>query len=240
MMDTASIIIDTDGGVDDVLALRLALQLDLANVCVTTVGGNVSASQAAQTIGFMTGMTAHVGLNPPLWEPEGRHGWDGINGYWDCRHRSVSSHDAVSVIAKSLKVPGSVIACLGPLTNLAAALKTIKDPESVQARTIVALGGIQSVPANVRDTNRELDAVAAEECDEFVTWVSMSEAAHKSVIKFTDAQQSSDWSWIAPFAYRTSQAWGWPDRFPVYDAAIVGHALAPRCDVREGLVNALA
>lgn len=234
------VIIDTDGGVDDVLALRLALLLNPSLLSITTVGGNVSAFQAAQTVSFMTGVPAHVGLNPPSWEPEGRHGQDGIHGHWDGCERSVASHDAVDVIAKALVTPGAVIACLGPLTNVAAALRMVDDPSKVQAETIVALGGVQSAPAGVRDTNRMLDVMAAEECDEFLTWVSMADAANRSAIKIADVQKSSDWSWIAPFAHRTSQTWGWPDQFPVYDAAIVGYALSPGCDVGEGLINALA
>lgn len=45
-------IVDTDGGVDDVLAIRVAESLAQCPLTVTTVGGNVSADQAAQTVSF--------------------------------------------------------------------------------------------------------------------------------------------------------------------------------------------
>ena len=233
-------IVDTDGGVDDVLAIRVAESLAQGPLTVTTVGGNVSADQAAQTVRFMTGLPVHTGLNPHGWQPERRHGIDGVHGAWDGVHRPVEAVDAIDLIAQALTSSSSTIMCLGPLTNLAAALSRVGGARYVQCPRVFALGGVEGAPAGLRDTNRNADPAASLACANIVSWVSMRHAAELSAVKMAEIRDSPDYAWIEPFAERTSQSWGWIDRFPVYDAAVVTEALNPASAIDELIYRAVA
>lgn len=215
---------DTDGGVDDCVAALVACNLDGIEVAFTSVGGNVSAGQAAQNICQMTGRRVHCGGDPPGWDAEHRHGVDGIHGAWDRTTRPVSD-DAVDVLAAALHTPGTAIACLGPLTNIAAAVDTVGGIEEVDKSVrIVALGGVVGGPDGLRDTNVDLDKHAAQLVSPVLEWVSLPEAAHLSATNSSFAASSRAWSFIKKFAHRTESVWHsvLPQGvFPLYDAAIV-------------------
>ncbi|MDR6278609.1 inosine-uridine nucleoside N-ribohydrolase [Corynebacterium suicordis] len=188
----------------------------------------------------MTDVPVHVGLNPPDWEPEARHGADGVHGAWDGVYRPPEPGDAVNLISKALVMPSSRIICLGPLTNLAAALRGIGGSSFVQTSQVFALGGTKGAPTGLRDTNRNADTSASAECSEIVSWVSMRDAAECSAVDVAQMKDSADYSWIEPFAVRTAQSWGWIDRFPVYDVAVVARALNFTSDLDELIYHAVA
>jgi len=155
------VILDVDPGIDDAIALCLALsdpRLDV--VAVTAVGGNVSPEQATRNVQAIIEL-----LDPPRWPRigaasmpddglpvDGRrvHGPDGLGGanfaVAELHHRRASEKVISDVLRSD---PDSVtILALGPLTNIARAFQ--RDPElpSLVGR-VVMMGGAVRGPGNI-------------------------------------------------------------------------------------------
>jgi len=149
------IVIDTDPGQDDAVALLLALaspELDVLGI--TTVAGNVPLAltqRNARIVCELAGrsdMPVFAGATHPMVRPlvtaEYVHGKTGLNGpeLWDPTMPLRKEH-AVDFIIKTLRLnrDGAVTLCvLGPLTNIALAL--IKAPDiAAHIREIVLMGG---------------------------------------------------------------------------------------------------
>ena len=131
------IIIDTDPGQDDAVAILLALaspELDVLGV--TAVAGNVPLELTARNARIVlelagrSDIAVHAGANRPLARPlvtaEHVHGKTGIDGPAVTEPRAaLDPEDAVSFLIRTLRTrpPGEVTLCaLGPLTNIATAL----------------------------------------------------------------------------------------------------------------------
>ncbi len=167
------IIIDTDPGIDDALALLLALQspeLDIA--AITTVSGNVPVETGTRNVFTVFSLLPST-VRPPVAIGASRplkkdpilathiHGEDGLGGLDRCLDAAgirryapqgvtTSYRDGVDEILHQLSVtpkPTTIIA-LGPLTNVAAAIE--KDKETMAAtKQIVLMGGAINVSGNV-------------------------------------------------------------------------------------------
>jgi purine nucleosidase len=160
-MITKKVLLDVDPGIDDAVALCLALfnpQLEV--VAVTAVGGNVPPDQATRNVQAIIEQ-----LDPPRWPRIGEasmpemglptrnvqlHGTDGLGNanfvVSELQHR----HPSEKVICDELRAaPGEItIIALGPLTNLARAL--LRDPGLVElVDQIVFMGGTLAGPGNI-------------------------------------------------------------------------------------------
>lgn len=155
------ILIDTDPGTDDALAIILALNSPLLDVLgLTTVAGNASlvhtTRNALRILEYMerADVPVYKGASRPL---IGRfsyayyyHGPAGLTARLPLpksRPESLEASDAmVSMVRQS---PGEVtLIALGPLTNLANAIR--KEPEFPgMVKEIYVMGGAVSVPGNV-------------------------------------------------------------------------------------------
>tara|TARA_R110000868_G_scaffold375440_2_gene639960 strand:- start:1802 stop:2743 length:942 start_codon:yes stop_codon:yes gene_type:complete len=159
--------IDTDGGVDDALALACAFAapgLELAGI--STVAGNVTARKAARNAALVQSFFAaphvaiHVGAAGPLagrWrDAHAVHGEDGLGG---AGSGQMLGYEAGHVQDEGPQVcaghiagfarragAGGVIACLGPLTNLALALRLEPDAFATLGG-VICMGGALAVPA---------------------------------------------------------------------------------------------
>jgi purine nucleosidase len=150
------IIIDTDPGQDDAVAILLALsvpdRLDLQ--CITTVAGNVPVGLTtanALRICDLAGradVAVHRGAEGPLVYPletaEFVCGPDGLAGA-DLplsRREPAPGHAALAIIAALRSAPGSglTLCPLGPLTNIALAIRLAPDIVP-KIRHIVLMGG---------------------------------------------------------------------------------------------------
>ncbi|MGK7901942.1 MAG: nucleoside hydrolase [Hormoscilla sp.] len=166
-------IIDTDGGVDDALAIIMALnceQIDLK--AVTVLAGNIDVNQAANNVWRVIDIVqpkqrplVAKGCEKPLVRPPfnaaGIHGSDGLgelhqfkNADGSPRYPQLavepSSEHAVDVLLKAAREYGSdlTIVALGPLTNVATALQRDRATmEKVGGITI--MGGAVKVPGNI-------------------------------------------------------------------------------------------
>ena len=155
------IIIDTDPGQDDAVAILLALASpELEVLGITAVAGNVPlplTSRNARIVAELAGsdVPVHAGAAAPLSRPlvtaEHVHGKTGLDG-WDAPEpsRPLASEDAVGFIVETVRAnPGEVILCpLGPLTNIAEALR--RDPGiAALIPRVVLMGGAYFEVGNI-------------------------------------------------------------------------------------------
>jgi len=176
------VVIDTDPGIDDVLALLLAARSpELSIEAVTVVGGNVgldacvrNALLTLERSGMETLPPVAAGCARPLErEPLDAahvHGDDGLGGVADefpAPTTGISEKGAVELLLDLIgrRPDELVLVALGPLTNLATALR--REPDTVRRlRRVVAMGGALRVPGNVTTTaefNLYADPEAAQE-----------------------------------------------------------------------------
>jgi inosine-uridine nucleoside N-ribohydrolase len=184
------VIIDTDPGVDDALALILALQSpELSVDAITTVSGNVHVDLATQNALTVLGLfpperrpPVAKGAAQPLggpWETAAHvHGDDGLGGLshlctgageprYPPASTALAPVDAVTCLLDRVRhAPGELtLVALGPLTNLAQALR--RDSRVVhQLAEVVIMGGAVTVPGNVTpvaEFNIYVDPEAARE-----------------------------------------------------------------------------
>lgn len=166
------VIIDTDAGVGDALALLLALQSpELEVVGLTTVCGNVPVGQATKNVLRILdfakaprGLLVGQGAARPLQEDLVTYDAYGSDGLGDLDHvlsaRGIPRYPSIS-LPPSLPTAQEVwdegvrrypdeitLITLGPLTNLALGLKV--NPLTVNKfQAVIAMGGAIGVPGNI-------------------------------------------------------------------------------------------
>ena len=142
------LIIDTDPGVDDMVAIIAALHCDeIELLALTTVGGNVpletttrNALRILARVGRLD-IPVYAGLSVPYSAPD-VHGDDGLAGCpWPDATTGAQAEPAVAFLTRQLEEGGVTIACLGPLTNLAAVLRDRPSLASGLERVVVMGGG---------------------------------------------------------------------------------------------------
>lgn len=144
------IIIDTDIGVDDAIAIAYAVKhFDI--IGITTVYGNVDIEQAVKNARFFTQL---LGINIPVYRGFSRplaiqpspvnnkvHGADGLGGVFN-NNCSGEAEDAISFIIDTvMSHPHDVtLVAIGPLTNIAVALN--REPRIAgNVKNLVIMGG---------------------------------------------------------------------------------------------------
>jgi len=163
-MPARKIIIDTDPGQDDAVAILLALsspgELDVLGI--TTVAGNVPlnlTSKNALMICELSGkvdVPVYAGCDRPLGRPlvtaEHVHGKTGLDGpNLPDPEKKLNDGHAVDFIIDTLRreKAGSVTLCpLGPLTNIATALQKAPDIAD-RVQEIVLMGGAYFQVGNI-------------------------------------------------------------------------------------------
>lgn len=176
---TRKIIIDTDPGQDDAVAILLALASpELEVMGITAVAGNVPLPLTelnARKICELAGradMPVFAGCDAPisrkLVTAEHVHGRTGLDGpELPDPHMQLQNMHAVEFIIHTLRreTPGTVTLCpLGPLTNIATALQKAPDIAS-RIQEIVLMGGAYFEVGNITpaaEFNIFVDPEAAE------------------------------------------------------------------------------
>lgn len=162
-MSLLPLIIDCDPGVDDAVALLLAFaspKLDL--LAVTTVGGNVAVEKTARNarilrqIAGREDVPVHAGAARPLVrDPAGAgefHGPEGL-GTMDPFEPAapLAAEGAVDAIIRTVMARPErevALAVLGPMTNLALALR--QEPRlAVHLGPVVVMGGARAEGGNI-------------------------------------------------------------------------------------------
>ncbi|MGI8423990.1 MAG: nucleoside hydrolase [Chloroflexota bacterium] len=172
-------LLDLDTGIDDALALLLALRSpELALAGITCVAGNVTLEQVVRnTLGVLEAADAPptpvaAGAEKPLKRRLTTatffHGEDGIGGVpLPATHRTTIAQSAPEFICQTAREHAGAL-CLvavGPLTNIALALQ--RDPDLPRhVRRLVVMGGAATVAGNVTpaaEANFHNDPEAAEQ-----------------------------------------------------------------------------
>ena len=161
-MTREKIIIDTDPGVDDAMAILYAcLDPKIELMGLTSIFGNVTtdiATRNALVLAEMAGKDVPVarGADKPIEQDAKPVAWEvhGHEGFGDVPPISPSSspvsETAVEFICRMVSEnPGEIVLCpVGPLTNIALALK--KDPGIVdKVKSITVMGGSLDEGGNV-------------------------------------------------------------------------------------------
>jgi inosine-uridine nucleoside N-ribohydrolase len=154
------VILDVDPGIDDALAVALALfDPELEVVAVTATGGNVSPQQA--TINVQTILEqldpprlprlGAASLDHPLTEDRRQmHGADGLGGAGFPCAELHNLHPAEKVLCDEVRAAPEAITIVatGPLTNIARAIQ--RDPTFVNSvGRLIVVGGTVTGPGNV-------------------------------------------------------------------------------------------
>jgi len=136
------IIIDTDPGIDDAVALLLALSHPSIEIlALTTVAGNASVEHTTQNARrilslFQSDIPLFAGCDRPLCSSVVRTASDifGSDGFGDvcwaeygssnARINFLPEHASIAIVRFACQFPGEItLCCLGPLTNIAIALR---------------------------------------------------------------------------------------------------------------------
>ncbi len=167
------LLIDTDPGIDDALALLLAFASPEVSVeAITTVAGNVPVELSTNNVSRIldearpsrmpvVAQGASKPLVRPLISAGHVHGEDGLGNLHQFRnldgsptYRPVetppsSVHGSDLILESAARFPGElVVVALGPLTNLALALQRDRNRLALVRRAVV-MGGAVASPGNV-------------------------------------------------------------------------------------------
>jgi purine nucleosidase len=155
-----TLLIDTDTASDDAVAIIMALSAPGVRVCaLTTVAGNVGVEQATRNALYTaeicgSDVPVFQGAAAPLSRPHEHahwfHGRDGLgDGDYPAPKRAAESEPAVDAIIRLINAePGLTLVTLGPLTNIALAVKRDASIVSKVGRCVV-MGGAPCCEGNV-------------------------------------------------------------------------------------------
>lgn len=244
------VILDVDTGLDDALALILAVRSPRVDLlAVTTVAGNVNVFKAtANTLAVLHHLGAdatpvHRGASRPLVEPifdaSDIHGVTGLgNALLPASSKEIGADRGPAAIIRLAKQrPGEItLVCTGPLTNLAIALNVEPDLGSL-LKQVVVMGGAYRVPGNTKpwgEFNILLDPDAAQQVFEAglpnLTLIGL-DVTHETIIdralfdrlaalEHSDARLTAE---ILSFTFENRGR----DRFFLHDPLALGVAIDP-------------
>ncbi len=259
---TRKIIIDCDPGIDDAIAICIALfdpRLDV--LAITATAGTVEASQATDNV------TAIVGqLDPPRYPRIGKASpaehapvlddshLFGSDGLGECNFEPAGrQHQMPSekVIAELLhQNPDEItLVCLGPCTNLARLCR--RDPVAVGLiDKVIISGGSVSYPGNATTTaerNMHFDSPSAAEVFASATTKSLVPLDVTEQVRFgvelldklpaKDTNAGAMLSKMMRFAFRSAHQNLGNELIPLYDATTVVAVLEPDLFVWQNMAG---
>ena len=147
------LIIDTDCGIDDAVAIMMAIsRKDVDVVGITTVSGNTYVDQVTDNVLRLLSyfgrkdIPVFKGASVPLIQKLSRgekiHGENGLGGVilpeTDKKEETIKAPDAIFKLAKENE--GLIVVTLGPLTNIAMAINLYPELKNY-VKEIVSMGG---------------------------------------------------------------------------------------------------
>jgi uridine nucleosidase len=168
-MSPFKVLYDTDPGIDDAMALLLALSSpEIEIVGLSTVFGNThiegTTRNALNLLNFAgrPDIPVAMGAGQPMVAPLGLtgefvHGDDGMGNLgWTTVHnpdqKPLSMHAAQFIVETIMQNPGEItLVAVGPMTNVGLALQ-LEPRIAKHARNVVIMGGSVLAPGNVSPT----------------------------------------------------------------------------------------
>lgn len=256
-MMARKLILDTDGGVDDAQALLILIANGKTPDAITTVFGNVGLDAATRNmltvleIAGETSVPVHKGADRPLTQPvidaKYIHGEDGLGGA--PRPGSVpepASADAIGYLVDNFRAAAKVgdtvdILMIGPLTNLALALRLAPDiTDGIGQLTIMGAtvyGRGNTTPAAEFNIYADPEAASIVFGADIETLVAPWEpcVTHFMTGKevealFADVPDSLEKSFSAALvdhARKTTVSYGGPDHFRFVDPLAIAAVIEP-------------
>jgi inosine-uridine nucleoside N-ribohydrolase len=173
--------IDTDAGVDDATAILLCLDAEGVDVVgISCVGGNTSLQNVIRNVNrtlkiyrredipIYAGCTRAL-IQPPMEIPE-IHGKDGLGDIddkafgIDTPHRLEKEHAVEAIIKAADEIEDLCLLCLGPLTNIACAIR-MSPEKMLKIKHMFIMGGAEDGNGNTSpyaEFNWRCDPEAAE------------------------------------------------------------------------------
>lgn len=204
------LVIDTDPGVDDAHAIMMALAHPEATVeALTIVGGNVSLERTvANACTVLDVMGAEVpvyrGCAGPLVLPAEDashvHGMDGLgDASFPPSQRAVETeHAALALVRLANESPGELsLVAIGPLTNVALALKL--DPQLPEKyRELIVMGGAIRAMGNTPNPSAEFNVYTDPEAAMIVfsTWPDVALVSWETTVAHGFEKEIVD-GWLA-------------------------------------------
>ncbi len=242
------LIIDTDPGVDDAIAILMALAAPQVEVVgLTTVGGNVSLAQGTRNALSLLEYAGAGGIPVARGASRPRrgkyryshefHGRTGLTRRMPAPSIRAGGEPAVEFMARRLEQqPGEIdLVALGPLTNLAR-LHRRYPGALAKGRSVTVMGGAVGVPGNVTphaEFNFCSDPVAAQEVLETgvpMTLVDLG-ACRQVWMSREDAAASQGEGPLGRLSAEILQGWFEQDprreRFEFYDPLTVAAIIDP-------------
>ena len=242
------IIIDTDPGVDDAIAILMALAVPSVEVAgLTVVGGNVPLARGTRNA---LALLEYVGrADVPVLRGGSRplsgkfpyaqhfHGWSGLSRRLPEPSILPAAVGAVEFLATQLHTyPGEItLVALGPLTNLAR-LERQHPGALSQAAAVVIMGGAVDTPGNstpYSEFNFYSDPLAAQETLDTgvpLTLVDLGACRQVAITRDAAAELRAD-NGLGQLAAELVQNWFKLDsrreRFEFYDPLALAAALSP-------------
>lgn len=242
------LIIDTDPGIDDAVAILLALASPAWQLAgLTVVGGNVPLARGIRNALALLEYAARPDV--PVFRGSARplrgkfpyaqhfHGRSGLSRRLPEPRTRPAAASAVDFLAAQLQeYPGQIhLAALGPLTNLARLERQYPGILS-QAAAIAVMGGAVNAPGNITPTaefNFYSDPTAAHEvlnCGASLTLVDLA-ACRQVALDRTDAAHLRANNPLGQLAAQLIQNWFRRDqqrqRFEFYDPLALAALLSP-------------
>ena len=257
-MARTRLVIDTDPGVDDAVAILLALASDeLDVVAITTVAGNVSVAkttlnarrlvQLAQRGDVIVARGCAEALAGPGGEASVVHGADGLgDGQWDEPTVALHPEHAVEVLHRLLDEGPLTVVAIGPLTNLAVLLDRYPGIDEGVERVII-MGGA-SFHGNVTpaaEFNIWVDPEAARRVFAGVWPITLLplDLTHQATLDDDDLDFFRSWGtevgrrvadMLEPYAAFHDEWYGNRDIF-MHDATAIYELLEPTAILKQGV-----
>lgn len=170
------IIIDTDCGIDDAIAILMALTHPTVEVVgITCVSGNVPLAAVLRNVPIVLDVAAagpvpfYAGAAQPLlaahYHADEVHGSDGLGdaGFVTSARHAEARHAALAITRLARAHPGATLVALGPLTNVALAMALEPHLPQLLGRTVIMGGAVHAKgnTTSVAEFNIYADAEAA-------------------------------------------------------------------------------
>ncbi len=163
------LVIDTDPGVDDALAIMMAQAHPGCTIeALTIVGGNVGLDHTVRNACFLKdALRADFPIYPGCglalcWQPENAafvHGEDGFGDVLEGQPEAKpeTEHAVNAIVRQARENPGELtLVTIGPLTNVALALRLEPDLPNLYQRLVV-MGGAVTGKGNVSNVSAEFN-----------------------------------------------------------------------------------